>query len=114
MLTGRERGVCIKAEVIALALLLASSTAVAICAGDCNFDGEVTVDELIVGVNIALGSTGVDQCYAIDLNGDREVTIDEIVRAVNVTLIGCPPPVARLVALSRKGQIASLDIAAPW
>jgi hypothetical protein len=36
------------------------------CVGDCNGDGEVTINELITGVNIALGATPVSQ-----LPGDR-------------------------------------------
>jgi len=59
------------------------------CAGDCNGDGAVTVDELIKGVNIALGSASLDQCSSFDTNGDGEVTVDELVRAVNNALTGC-------------------------
>jgi hypothetical protein len=33
-----------------------------ICAGDCDRNGHVTVDELIKGVNIVLGTTAVDDC----------------------------------------------------
>ncbi len=60
----------------------ASST----CVGDCGSDGEVTIDELVQMVNIALGVVGVDQCLAGDANGDGEISIDEIVRAVGVAL----------------------------
>jgi hypothetical protein len=60
------------------------------CAGDCNADREVTVDELIKGVNIALGSAPLEQCPSFDANGDAEVTVDELVRAVNNALAGCP------------------------
>lgn len=84
------------------------------CQGDCSDDGEVRVDELIIGVNIALGTATVDQCALMDANSDGTVTIDEIISAVNVALTGCPGPVPRLIALSRGGRIASLDIAVPW
>jgi hypothetical protein len=90
------------------------AAATAACPGDCDEDGEVRVNELIIGVSIALGSATVDQCTSIDANSDGFVTIDEIVSAVNVALAGCPRPVPRLIALSRAGRIASLDIAAPW
>ena len=40
------------------------------CAGDCNGDGMVVVNELIVGVNIALGNAGVASCPAFDLDGN--------------------------------------------
>jgi hypothetical protein len=60
------------------------------CVGDCGSDGEVTVDELITGVNMALGVTPLSACPVFDANGDGEVTIDEILQAVNSTLNGCP------------------------
>jgi hypothetical protein len=47
------------------------------CAGDCNGDGEVTIDEIITGVNIALGLVGLQNCAAFEANADGEVTIDE-------------------------------------
>src|SRR6185436_4609103 len=34
------------------------------CAGDCNFDAEVTVEEVVRAVSIALGTTQIDQCDA--------------------------------------------------
>ncbi|GBD27226.1 hypothetical protein HRbin30_02571 [bacterium HR30] len=61
----------------------------ATCAGDCGGDGEVTVDEIVRMVNIALGAAPVDQCRAGDGNGDGEITIDEIIAAVNKALAGC-------------------------
>ncbi len=66
------------------------------CIGDCNGDGEVTIDDLIRMVNIALGlrpvcgeDGGVGQCLAGDADCDCEITVDEIIRAVNNTLFGC-------------------------
>jgi hypothetical protein len=60
-------------------------------AADCNGDGEVTIDELLIGVNIALGARPLSACPAFDLNGDGEVTIDELLVAVNIALGGPPP-----------------------
>jgi len=62
---------------------------VAACAGDCNGNGQVTVDELVRGVNITLGTAAVDACTAFDLGGDGRVTIDELVRGVSALLGGC-------------------------
>ena len=59
------------------------------CAGDCNQDGSVTVDELIKGVNIALGTTSVDACPSADTNDDGAVTINELIASVNRALTGC-------------------------
>jgi hypothetical protein len=59
------------------------------CIGDCNGDGEVTVDELIKGVNLALGTLPLSGCVSFDATGDGTVTVDEIVKAVNAALNGC-------------------------
>lgn len=66
-----------------------SPTPVPPCIGDCNADGTVTVDELIKGVNIALGSLPLSDCKSFDANGDGTVTIDELVKAVSAALNGC-------------------------
>ncbi len=63
-----------------------AATAQQRCLGDCGGDGEVTVDEIITMVNIALGSQPVSSCPVGDANGDGEVTIDEIIQAVNSLL----------------------------
>jgi protocatechuate 3,4-dioxygenase beta subunit len=59
------------------------------CAGDCSNDGTVTVDELVRGVNLSLGTPSGEQCAAFDRDGNRLVTIDELVAAVNGALGGC-------------------------
>jgi hypothetical protein len=60
------------------------------CVGDCDGGLQVTVDELIKGVSIALGNLPIDQCPAFDGDGNGEVTVAELVRAVNYALEGCP------------------------
>lgn len=59
------------------------------CIGDCNDDTQVTVDELLTMVNIALGSADVGTCRPGDANNDKQITIDEILRAVNNALNEC-------------------------
>jgi hypothetical protein len=59
------------------------------CVGDCHGDGGVTVDEMIIMVNIALGSAPIWMCDAGDVNHDGQTTVDEIVTAVGVALAGC-------------------------
>lgn len=83
-----------------LAGLLVSMAAVPAqgCTGDCNGDGEVTIDELLLGVNIALGTLSVDACPRFDANGDSTVTITELLIAVNLALNGCPPNQAPLLS----------------
>ena len=60
------------------------------CAGDCNGDGAVAIDELILGVNIALGSQPVSACPGFDTDGDGTTRIDELILAVQNALAGCP------------------------
>jgi len=60
------------------------------CVGDCDGNGSVTVDDLIKGVNIALGNLYVVDCPAFDANEDGSVTIDELIRAVGYALESCP------------------------
>lgn len=59
------------------------------CAGDCNDDGFVTVDEIVRAVILALGDPGAAPCPAADTSGDAAVTVDEIVGAIDSALRGC-------------------------
>jgi hypothetical protein len=59
------------------------------CVGDCDGSGDVTVDEILTMVNIALGNTPVTTCEAGDANHDGQITVDEILTAVNNALNGC-------------------------
>jgi hypothetical protein len=59
------------------------------CSGDCDGNGQVTVDELLRGIGIVLGQGEAAGCTAFDVSGDGVVTVDEIVLAVNVALHGC-------------------------
>ena len=62
----------------------------ALCAGDCNGDGLVGVDEVVRYVTLALGTNQYRVCPPGDVNGDRSVTVDELLQAVGSTLEGCP------------------------
>ena len=62
----------------------------AACIGDCNGSRDVTVDELLSLVNIALNNAPASECLAGDANHDERITIDEILTAVNSALNGCP------------------------
>ncbi len=84
-------------------LLLAGSTSAASgqCAGDCNGNGLVAINELILAVNVVLGTASPNACRALapQENGVAEAGgetaaygIDDIVRAVSHSLNGCPPP----------------------
>jgi hypothetical protein len=60
------------------------------CAGDCNADRSVGINELITCVNIALGNAAVTACASCDPSGDGAVVINELVGEVNNALTGCP------------------------
>ena len=60
------------------------------CVGDCNGNGMVEINELIIGVNIALGSAPLSNCSSFDANHDGMVEINELIAAVNNALTGCP------------------------
>jgi len=59
------------------------------CVGDCDNSGQVTVDEILTLVNIALGNADVSTCLAGDANHDNQITVDEILTAVNNALNVC-------------------------
>jgi hypothetical protein len=59
------------------------------CAGDCDEDGVVSIDELIRGASLALGRAPLLECETLDANADARVTIDELVRAVGNALRDC-------------------------
>jgi hypothetical protein len=61
------------------------------CTGDCGDDGQVTIDDLLTMVNVALGNAQVSTCQAGDVNGDGQITVDEILTAVDNALNGCAP-----------------------
>jgi cysteine-rich repeat protein len=77
------------------ALLLAGLTQAAAaqeCAGDCDGGGDVAINELIVCVNIALGSAPVANCSPCDVDASGDVAINELIAAVNRALSGCEDP----------------------
>jgi hypothetical protein len=59
------------------------------CVGDCDGNGQVTVDEVLTMVNIALGNADISTCTAGDANADGQITVNEILTAVNNALNGC-------------------------
>ena len=63
--------------------------AAALCAGDCNADGHVAIDELIMGVRMALGDATLTACPAMDGNRTGSIQVDDLVTAVTAGLRGC-------------------------
>jgi len=73
----------------ALALATAAP-ARAQCVGDCNDSGMVEINELITGVNIALGNTPLSACPSFDCDNTGSVPINCLIQGVNNALNGCP------------------------
>jgi hypothetical protein len=83
------REMCVGTVLILIAGAFAGAPAAGQCAGDCNGDGRVVINELIVGVNVALGRAAVASCPAADANRDGAVRINDLVAAVGSGLDGC-------------------------
>jgi hypothetical protein len=49
----------------------------------------VTIDEVVLSANIALGIDGLDSCPAADTDGNGEVQVDDVVRGVGSLLNRC-------------------------
>jgi len=59
------------------------------CVGDCGNDNTVTIDDVVVMINVALGDALISTCEAGDKNRNGVITVDEIIMAVNNALTGC-------------------------
>ena len=57
------------------------------CVGDCNGDCRVSIDELLLGVNMALGNRPPGDCF--DASNDGQVDITELLQGVDNALNGC-------------------------
>lgn len=75
--------------VLALTIVAVQPAPAAACAGDCDGGGDVTVDEVITLVSIALGDVPASRCRAGDGSDDGSITVDEIVAAIRSALDGC-------------------------
>ncbi len=62
---------------------------VSTCTGDCDGSGDVSINELITMVNIALGYAPLSACTAGDANGNGAIEINEIIAELNNALNGC-------------------------
>ena len=81
--------------------LAAPATAQPVCVGDCNGSGDVTVDELIIMVNIALGNAQSSACpNGVPTGATVDITL--IIEAVSNSLNGCaaiPTPTSALAVV---------------
>jgi hypothetical protein len=61
-----------------------------VCVGDCDGGRTVSIDELLLGVNMAIGSAALQSCPVFNADGDNRISVNELVLAVNNALRGCP------------------------
>lgn len=59
------------------------------CQADCDGNAQVTIDELIVAVRIALGDAALASCGVADANDSGAIEVNELVGAVARALGGC-------------------------
>jgi hypothetical protein len=60
------------------------------CVGDCNGNRVVVINELITGVNMALGNLPITECAPFNPNNDNQISINELIQGVNNASNGCP------------------------
>jgi hypothetical protein len=75
--------------VVLVWLTLVPGRSAAQCTGDCDGNGRVLVNELVLGTNIALNRAPLAQCQRLDRDGNLRATVDELVDAVGAALRGC-------------------------
>ena len=81
------------ALIVALSIAAGSgrrAVAAPLCGGDCDGDGAVTIDELLLGVSIMLGRDDIARCPAMDVDDSDQVKVTGLVAAVKNSLDGCP------------------------
>ena len=78
------------AGVALAAVALAPASVTAACTGDCDASSDVTIDELVRGITIALGDREITWCPAFDRDANKSVTVDELTAGVVAALHGCP------------------------
>ena len=76
----------------------ATPTPAAMCAGDCDGNGTVTINEIVTLVSIALGQEPIGTCEAGNRDGDLQITVSEILGAVNQALGSCAPSASAAAA----------------
>jgi hypothetical protein len=76
---------------VAIWLIVRPATTAAACVGDCDGGNQVSIDEIITMVNIALGALPASSCSAGDADASGTITIDEVIAAVGDALTNCPP-----------------------
>lgn len=101
--TALSLGVLVVTTTLGFLTLTAASAQATGLAMDCNHDGQVLINEIITGVNIALGTASLGTCPPADSDGDGIVTIADIIRGVDADLgvqVGRPPFITDLTVVA--------------
>jgi hypothetical protein len=61
-----------------------------VCTGDCDQNRMVSIDEVVLGVSLALDGRGSFSCRLLDADGSNRIEINELIAAVGNALAGCP------------------------
>jgi N-acetylneuraminic acid mutarotase len=101
--TGRSIGMRFATTLFSSALLALAAPALGgeppqACAGDCDGNRRVVIDELLTGIGIVFGQRELEECEAFDKDQDLQVGIEELVAGAGALLRGCPgvpPPPTR-------------------
>ena len=80
---------CAFAVTAAFLAIASSRSSAQSCAGDCDGDGNVGVDELVLEVRMALEGGGTAQCPPADTDGNHVLSIGELTAAVGKSINGC-------------------------
>jgi hypothetical protein len=59
------------------------------CTGDCDNNQRITINELVLGVELVINAESAERCDSFDRNRDGFVTVDELLAAVAGALNGC-------------------------
>jgi hypothetical protein len=70
---------------------------------DCDGSNSVSINELVLGVNIALARATLAACPPFDQNDSGGVEVNELVAAVNRALQGCNQSALMSRKVSRRG-----------
>ncbi len=60
-----------------------------LCAGDCNFDGQTTVDELVTMARVLLGDAPFNACLLGDANHNGKIGVDDVVAGIASVIGNC-------------------------
>jgi hypothetical protein len=95
-------------------VLLAAVRASATCGGDCNLDGIVSADEIVLATNVSLQRAGLEACVAADADGDGSVGQADLEAAVRNGLAGCTDELAFVIATDfQTGSFATVTLDEP-